>query len=627
MAIENPLTYAEWFWSNSVEARMLEQENYEKELSPITSGVISGLNIMEYLPTSLSGLFEAMQAPTVPALAGVLARFGSEVADGVVNQTLNHALKDFNYKMAEWFSDLRIDFPTASILLQRKKITDEMFESRAKSSGYKPAESAAAYDALRPFPTIPEIIDYARYHGDYDNIKGTVWEKYDVDVDDFNLWEWLGLQKLTTEQAQRLFVREKLSEPDFRAELGRIGWHFVDRDSIRDLAYQIPNAMLLVQAGLLQEISTDEIIKDIQIADIHPDYAQKYYDAILTKPASIDVIAYELRKDPELTNLPDELHKIGIHPNYHQLYKELAYQIPPVQDIITMAVREAFTPDIAQRFGQYEGLPLEYVDWAGKKGLTKEWAERYWAAHWSLPSVQQGFEMLHRGIITPDELQLLLRALDVMPFWRNKLVEMSYRPLTRVDVRRMFRVGTLDESGIKKAYRDVGYSDTNADLMADFTIRHTRQALSAFSSRDVISAYIKRFIDEGNATQLLRDIGVRPEEIQNIITTANYKRQWAFKTERTDAIENLYKKGRIDETQARRELEDLGLPADHIHTLLQQWIARVEDVKVPTWTTAQTLAFLKKQLITPDRAVAELRLLGYNDERISVYLASAKPPP
>ncbi|GAH79863.1 unnamed protein product, partial [marine sediment metagenome] len=75
--------------------------------------------------------------------------------------------------------------------------------------------------------------------------------------------------------------------------------------------------------------------------------------------------------------------------------------------------------------------------WAGKKGLSKEWSERYWAAHWNLPSPQQGFEMLHRGVINVSELNMLLRALDVMPFWRDKLTAIAFRRLTRVDIRRM----------------------------------------------------------------------------------------------------------------------------------------------------------------------------------------------
>ena len=622
MAIEAPQTYAEWYWSNSVEATNYVEELREKAQAPFIAQTIDTLHLRELMGKDFEFYLDLLEHPPAPEFADLQRTFMSilnRVAEVVSG---GQTAKSAEYRDNAYFHVTQIDANMASLLKQHKKITDEFFDTRMLNEGYAKEEALHFYNSQIPYPSIPEVIHWARYKGDYDNIRIKLWEKYDVPVDDIELWEWLGLQKPTTEQTQALFKRGKLTETEFTSELGKIGWHNTDRDYIKDLAYQIPNAMLLVQGGLIQDLSTDIILKDIQIADIHPEYSQKYLDAILTKPASIDIVSYELRKDPKLTNLGNELQRIGIHPNYHKLYKELAYQIPPVADIITMAVREAFTPDIAARFGQYEDLPTPYVEWVQKKGLSKEWAERYWAAHWSLPSPQQGFEMLHRGIITKDELNLLLRALDIMPFWRDKLIQMSYRPLTRVDVRRMYRVGTLDERGIKKAYRDVGYSDTNADLMADFTVRQTRQTLSAFSSRDIIKAYTKRFIDDSKARSLLRNLGIRDAEIQNIITTANYKRNWAFKTERIDAIENLYKKGRITDIQARSQLENLDLPSDHIQILLQQWMARIDEPKMPLWTTAQTLKFLSTKLISQERAIAELKLLGYNAERIGVYIRS-----
>lgn len=622
--IENPQTYAEWYWNTSVEARVAEQERYEKELAPLTNGVIDGLNIKEFLPASLQTFLTNLQSPPAPALAGVLSGFMEGVAQNISGNALNHALMDFNYKMAEWFGDLRIDFPTATTLLMRKKINEDLFNARAKSAGYKEAESAAAYDSLRPYPDIPSIIQWARYNGYYDNIRETVWKKFDVAVDDFDLWEWLSYIKLSTEQVQQLFIRGKITDIELTKELGQIGWEQTDRNYIKDLAYEIPNPMLLMQGDLFLQTTTDELKGDIQKAGIHPDYINKYYNGILTKPSSQDIIAYELRRDTNLQNLSNELSKIGIHPSYHNLYKELAYPIPPVQDIITMAVREAFTPEIANRFGQYEGLPPAYVEYAQKKGLTKEWAERYWAAHWSLPSVQQGFEMLHRNIIDRDTLELLMRALDIMPFWRDKLIQMSYRPLTRVDVRRMYQVGTLDEQGVNKAYRDVGYSDANADLMTDFTIKYVRNSLSRFSSTDVINAFKSRFLDEGQASNILRELGIKEVEIRNIIKTATYKRDWQYKKERIDAIENLYKKGRMDEGRTRNELSKLGLQSDHITTLIEQWVLKAEEERIATWTTAQTLGFLKKGLINTERAAQELNLLGYSTERIQIYIRSTQ---
>ena len=626
MALESPSTYAEWYWSHSVDAQKLLAEDSEKVMAPYMADLLSDVRFMEETPEAIKSLIDAVTKPTDFAWAGALTGIGLNAVDEVLDVAFDPIITMMKRARKRATKETWLTSSEVNTLWARQKITEGLWDESVASEGYEEVLASSLYEAQLPYPTIDDFIRYSRYTTDYDNAYTEFQKWWNINAREWPVWEWLSLEKVTTEQAQRLFVRGNLSESDFRAEIGRIGWHAVDRDNIIDLAYQVPNAMLLIQAGLLQEVSNEVIIEDIKKADIHPDYAQKYLDAILTKPQSMDIIAYQLRKDPKLDKLPDELNKIGIHPNYHDLYKELAYQIPPVQDIITMAVREAFTPDIAQRFGQYEGLPAAYVEWVGKKGLSKEWAERYWAAHWSLPSVSQGFEMLHRNIITREDLSMLLRALDVMPFWRDKLIQMSYKPLTRVDVRRMYRVGTLDEAGIKKAYRDVGYADSNADLMADFTIKQTRQMLSGFSSRDVSNAYIKRFIDDNTARSLLREIGIRTEEIQNIITTSNYKREWANKSERENAIENLYKKGRLSESQARNQLDSIGLPSDHIDTLMKQWTARVDEPKEPTWTTAQTLKFLTTGLIDSKRAVSELQLLGYNDERISIYLKSIPEP-
>jgi len=417
-----------------------------------------------------------------------------------------------------------------------------------------------------------------------------------------------------------LLKRGALSEPDFYAEIGRIGWHSVDRNSIRDLSYILPNSMLFVQGGLIQGLGNETILENISKGDIHPDYAKTYLDAVLTKPASIDLMAYHLRKDPSLSALEQDLKRIGIHPEYTDVYKTLAYQIPPVADIITMAVREAFTPTIAAKFGQYQDFPPDLEKYAGQKGLSKEWAERYWAAHWALPSPQQGFEMLHRGVIDPTELDMLLRAQDVMPFWRDKLVQIAYRRLTRVDIRRMYKQGVLTESDVLESYLEHGYNPENARRMTEFTIKQTLATLSKFTSGDIIKAFSNRMIDSSMATSLLRDIGIRPEDASYIVSTAEYKRQWAFTDDQISGIRNLYKKRIYDENQTRDKLARLNLPAEQINVLMEQWFYDKADELDATWSTAQTLKFLKRKLISPERARRELNLNGYDDERISIYL-------
>lgn len=537
MTIESPSTFGEYYWGKALDKDIARSEKYEKTLSPFVRDVINNFPNREELPPYLSSLFNSISSPTEPDLDTIQFRFLANIASGVAQRILGHEIKEFDYKVNKYLQNAIITPEIANILKIRNRLPDEVWLSHIQRGGFNEAEGLYNLESQKPWPTLPDVITYARYHGNPDAPMELARQHYNISDIDWPIWDWLSIQKLNTEQVQSLLRRRLWDDSKCSFELARLGWQGDDRAAMLDLTFDVPNSMLLVQGGLLQEQNTTTLIENISKGGIHPDYSQIYLDAILTKPPTTDIIAYELRQDPKLYNLGTELSKIGIHPNYHGLYKELAYQIPPVADIITMAVREAFTPEIAARFGQYQDLPPEFVEWVGKKGLSKEWATRYWAAHWSLPSPQQGFEMLHRGVIGEGELSLLLRALDIMPFWRDKLIQISYNPLTRIDVRRMYNLYVLNEEEVTQAYREIGYNETNAVRLTTFT----------------------------------KELRKRAEE------------------------------------RLRKQQE------------------KAAEEKDRPWTPAQTLGFLKKGLITKERAIHELQLLDYNEERINVYLESVKP--
>ena len=624
MALKDKSTYGEYYWAMQVEAQQEFDESLERVLSIQSRKLINDLGIFDNLPDSFKPLMTAFIEPESAGYGMLLGRFVSEAADGILGQTMNHALKDFNYWMAEKFQDVRIDFPTASTLYQRKAITEELFKARMSSEGLKPTEGAAQYLAQMPYPTVPDLITYARYHGEPDNTRGVVWTWFDVPERDYQLWEWLGLQRFTTQDVQTLNRRGLITSVETFEHFAQIGWSPADRILVEQLGWTVPNAMLLVQGDLHQRQSRDKILTDISIADINPKFAETYLDAILTKPASQDLVAYHLRKDPSLNALSADLQRIGIHPDYVDVYKTLAYPIPPVADIITMAVREAFTPSIAERFGQYEDYPPAFEEWAEKKGLSPEWSKRYWAAHWSLPSAQQGFEMLHRGVIEETELNMLLRALDIMPFWRERLTKIAYRRLSRVDIRRMYNVGVMDEKQVFEAYSELGYNERDSLRMSEFTIKQVLRTQSKFTTNDIVNAYSKYMITKSEARTLLTDIGVRPENVPFILTSAEYKREWKLTDDRVAAIRNLYKRDVYDDNKARAELLLLAFPAERVDVLMEQWYIDKRDEPVRHWTTAQTLGFIKDNLITKERGIRELINIGYDTEHIDTYLRASE---
>lgn len=620
MSLKSPQTYGEWYWKYSVDAEKEFNETVEEALSPFFSGLLGTIPELADLPSGIQTFIQALAKPPSPGLAGYLTITAGEFGAELLKDTLAPAMSMLKRAINKRSLETWLTGQQAITLSQRKKITEELFYSTLNSEGYADVMADHLYSSQLPYPAVSDIMRFARYHGNPVNTKEEVWKRFDVPVDDYDMQEWLTLPQLSTDQIHSLFRRNKITEPDVNFELQQLGWRDYKIDFVKELGWIIPNPMLLTQGNLQQGKRPDELIADITKADIHPEYAQTYLDAILTKPATAEIVAYELRVNPSLSGLDDRLRKIGIHPDYLEIYKELSYVIPPVADIITMAVREAFTPEIAAKFGQYEDFPAPLEEWAAKKGLSAEWAQRYWAAHWALPSSTQGFAMLHRGVIDQSELNMLLRAQDVMPFWREKLTQIAYRPLTRVDVRRMYREGVLDESEVYEAYLDHGYAEENAERMTEYTVLQALTAMAKFTSRDVITAFAKRMISNSEARSLLSDLGIRSKDVSYILSRAEYKRKWDLTDSQISGIRNLYKKGVYDENAARAKLLGLNLPSDEVDVLFEQWWYEKVGELAPTFTKAETIRFAKSQVISRSRAGMELERMGYDEEHINIYL-------
>lgn len=318
-----------------------------------------------------------------------------------------------------------------------------------------------------------------------------------------------------------------------------------------------------------------------------------------------------LRNEIDDSQLHDMLKANRLGDESIDLLKKLYEIIPPVQDIIAMAVREVFSPDVVERFGQMQDFPPEFAEWAKKQGLSTFWAKNYWAAHWNLPSPLQGFEMLHRDVIGKSDLDTLLRALDVMPYWRDKLTEIAYNPLTRVDVRRMYGLGVLDESAVFSAYKDVGYNDENADLMTEFTKAFVGEKERELTKADVLSLFKKAGLTENEAAQKLMELGYNEQNSWLLLYRAMYEVQKEMKTKAVSSIKKLYVAGKITETDAISKLASYNMAANEINQYMEIWDLDRMD-KIRNLTVKDIERFYMEEIITIEETMTELRELGYN---------------
>jgi hypothetical protein len=269
---------------------------------------------------------------------------------------------------------------------------------------------------------------------------------------------------------------------------------------------------------------------------------------------------------------------------------KMAFFIPPPQDLITMAVREVFTPAVAARFGQFDDFPQPFADFAAQQGISEEWAQRYWAAHWSLPSPQQGFEMFQRDVIDRKDLDLLLKALDIMPFWRERLTQIAYRPVTRVDIRRMHALGLLTREEMTTRYRYMGFSPQDADFMSTFTERLNApkgekdvEELEGATRGTVLRLYRRGAITEEQARAVLTEMGTGERAINVLLTNERLALELEQREERTALILEQAKAGQISFDDAQDQLARIGLTSTELSTALAKLERmRAQRTKIPS---------------------------------------------
>jgi hypothetical protein len=313
-------------------------------------------------------------------------------------------------------------------------------------------------------------------------------------------------------------------------------------------------------------------------------------------------------------------------------FKSLALEIPPLDDIIRMGRRLVFDPAIVSEFRLDDDFQEPVLQWAQKKGLSADWVHRYWQAHWDLPSVSQGFEMFQRGVITREQLDLLFRDAGMAPGWRDKLTAIAFSPLTRVDVRRMHKVGVLTPQEVFDAYKQIGYDDTNAARLRDFTVKaneakpaHDFGALGPTSTASILGFLADGIITQPEAIDLLVKAGKTPLAAQAYVFDEVLKLERKTRADEIAHILTLVRGGLLDTVQATDALHKLNLTTPELDRATVQ-LLRIQRESVTLPSQAQGAAMFKAGVISEDVYADLLTTHGYAPKWVAAFVALAKGP-
>jgi len=429
--------------------------------------------------------------------------------------------------------------------------------------------------------------------------------------------------KIPFAELVELLHRGKITDVLFTDRLRLLGFEDLDITILKNLIYKIPAISESIISYFRGETSEAELNNIAEKNGIDTDFLKILLSANRQLLGLSDIKAIYYREHKSEQWLTDQLKGFGFNKtDLEDLTKVFPY-FPAVPDLISFAVREVYTPEIVSKYGQLEDLPDKFLEEAKKAGLPEEQAKNYWAAHWILPSLLMGYEMLHRGVISEEELKVLMRTQDIMPYWRDKLIEISYNPLTRVDVRRMFNRGTIGEAEVLEAYKAVGYNDKNAQLMTEFTKAYYQPAEKRSSKADILDGYTRKFLNYDETAALLLDLGYDTDEIDLYLSKVDYKEAQDNKKEALKITEDMYKKAVLDDNGAISILTTAGVEMAEINYHIQKWsIAKISKPSKPSKENLKSWLTLK--IIDREFYITEMRSLGYADKYINNYLLEAK---
>jgi hypothetical protein len=316
------------------------------------------------------------------------------------------------------------------------------------------------------------------------------------------------------------------------------------------------------------------------------------------------------------------------------IIRKLSEVIPGIQDLIRLAVREAWNDETSRRFEYDADYPAQVEEWAKKQGLSPDWVRRYWRAHWELPSVGDGYEMLHRlrpgrtdVPFTKDDLELLLRTADIPRFFRERLIAISYQPYNRVDIRRMYKIGILSKDEVYQAYLDLGYDEEHAKNLTEFTVKYetgdtdTKQEKYRELSLGVLKdGYLKGVIAEDELVKRITKLGYDADETRMIVDLYRLEKSVsdkpAIKSELKSKIRSIveagYTLGLIDRDKATQYLSSVGWIDADISSYLD-----LLDYTLTLQDTSNKVESIHKlyisRLITEQEVYAELGKLAIPD--------------
>jgi len=310
------------------------------------------------------------------------------------------------------------------------------------------------------------------------------------------------------------------------------------------------------------------------IAGLCEDALTAYKFAAESKPIPLELITMRFREIISDSEYYEGMQRLGYkHKRDADNLYERQKPLPTLADIVHFMVRDADDETAdgpVKRFGLDSNFDDKYAEqlkkWSAAQGIDPLIARYAWRSHWTIPAPGQLFQFWHRLRKLPGyerlegDIKAALIQQDILPYWHNHFLAVSFRPMGRVDVRRAFNIGAIDDKRVTQAYSDLGYDDKTADDLTRFSVRLRDEAAVG---NKAIKLWLKFAIDGQACSKRMIDGGLPADVVAKAMVDAEigFKQSFAAKA---------YTSGEIPRERFMRGLTQHGVSFDGATKLANQ---------------------------------------------------------
>jgi len=339
---------------------------------------------------------------------------------------------------------------------------------------------------------------------------------------------------------------------------------------------------------------------------------------------------------------------------YVDLARWLQKPIPGVSDLIHFQVREAFDERVSAKYGYDEEYPKELETWLGKQGLDYRlsewpnvqdqppltWGQIYWRAHWQTPSPTQAYQMLvlcrpdrarrvaadwakifpglgvraEDLVVTPAEVRDLLKIADYPRFWRDRLMALTYSPMTQRYLQQSRTDLVDDPVPLVERVQDLGFLPTEAQVVAQMIERRAAIARAnsgiGLSPKEAVRLYIDGLATRQQVEAAARALGLAPAAANAYVARADVLRNAARTRRALSLLRRAFVRRLIDWRTVVRYTQLLGIDERVVQNFEAEWTIE-RELTSRRRTAADLLRDWEWGVIGRDQLIDELVSLGY----------------